>query len=62
MKLQFKGIFSDEHTIEDDNIHGDKPINGKVPMHDIKYFFNDEKHPVIFINTVHILRKYYSRS
>jgi hypothetical protein len=51
VKLEFKGIFSGEYSIEDDNIHGDKLVDGKVPLHDIKYYFNDEKHPVIFINT-----------
>jgi hypothetical protein len=51
VKIQFKGIFSGERTIEDDDTHGDKPINGKVRSHDIKYYFNDERHPIIFINT-----------
>ncbi len=51
IKLQFKGIFSCEHTIEDDNIHGDKTPDGKAPIHDIKYYFNNEMHPIIFINT-----------
>ena len=51
VKFQFKGIFSNEHGIEDDNIHGDKPIDGKVPIHEIKYYFNDERHPIVFINT-----------
>jgi hypothetical protein len=49
--LQFKGIFSCEYTIEYDNIHGDKPHFGKVPAHEIKYYFIDEMHPIIFINT-----------
>ena len=51
VKLQFKGIFSGKHSIEDDDIHGDKPVNGKVRSHDIKYYFYDERHPIIFINT-----------
>ncbi len=51
VRLQFKGIFSGKHSIDDDNIHEDNPVNGKVRMHDIKYYFNDEKHPIIFINT-----------
>lgn len=50
-KLQFKGIFSGENSIEADNIHGDKPVDGSIPIHDIKYYFNDERHPIIFINT-----------
>ncbi len=51
VKLQFRGIFSGEHGIEEDDIHGDKPENQKVRTHDIKYYFNDERHPIIFINT-----------
>ena len=51
VKLQFEGIFSGKYGVEYDNIHGDKPINGKVPLHDIKYYFNDQMHPIIFINT-----------
>ena len=59
VKLEFKGIFSDEYSIEDDNIHGDKRVDGKVPLHDIKYYFNDEKHPVIFINTANHAMSYH---
>ena len=33
VKFQFKGIFSGKHSIEDDDIHGDKPVNGKVISH-----------------------------
>jgi hypothetical protein len=51
IKFQFKGIFSNGHNIQDDNIHGDKPMDGKVPIHGIKYYFNDERHPIVFINT-----------
>ncbi len=51
IKFQFKGIFSGNHSIEDDDIHGDNPVNGKVRTHDIKYYFNEERHPIIFINT-----------
>jgi hypothetical protein len=50
-KFRFEGIYSNEHGIEHDNIHGDIPINGRVPTHNIKYYFNNEKHPIIFINT-----------
>ena len=50
-KFQFKGIFSGEHSIEDDNIHGDKPLSANIPTHDIKYYFNEKKHPIVFVNT-----------
>lgn len=51
IRLQFKGIFSREFTIEHDNIHGDKPQDGKIPIHYIRYYFNNEMCPIIFINT-----------
>ena len=50
-KFRFEGIYSNEHDIRYDNIHGDIPINGRVRTHCIKYYFNDENHPIIFINT-----------
>lgn len=52
ISLIFKDTYSDylnEHyTIEDDNIHGD---SGDEPEHSVMYYFQDKKHPVIFINT-----------
>jgi hypothetical protein len=47
--FKFEGIYSNGHDIHHDNIHGDTPINGRVPTHNIKYYFNDEKHPIIFL-------------
>jgi hypothetical protein len=48
ISLIFKGIYSDypnePHTLADDNIHYDKESN-------VKYYFQDTRHPVIFINT-----------
>jgi len=51
VKFQFKGIFSGKHHIQDDNIHEDRSIFGRVSTHGIKYYFNDERHPIVFINT-----------
>jgi hypothetical protein len=58
-KFRFEGIYSSEHDIHHDNIHGDIPINGKVRTHSIKYYFNDEKHPIIFINTANHAMSYH---
>jgi len=44
----FKNIYSDDHTLEDDNIHGDKE---NAPERIIKYYFINHNHPVVFINT-----------
>jgi len=49
--LQFPNIFSDSYTLKKDNIHGDNPKCGNVPNRHIKYYFIDEKHPIVFINT-----------
>jgi hypothetical protein len=52
ISLIFKGIYSDypnkSHTIKDDNIHGDTK---DVPDRSVRYYLQDKKHPVIFINT-----------
>lgn len=58
-KFQFKGIFSGEHSLEDDNIHGDKPLGGDIPTHEIKYYFNDKKHPIVFVNTANHAMSYH---
>ncbi len=44
----FENIYSGDHQLEDDSIHGDpKP----APERKIKYYFNDTKHPIVFVNT-----------
>ena len=53
ISLVFKDIYSDylnepPHNLEDDNIHGDRK---NAPEHRVMYYFQDKKHPVIFINT-----------
>lgn len=50
--LEFKGIYSGQNNIEEDEIHGDKTNStGKVPIHKIKYYFVSTYHPIVFINT-----------
>jgi hypothetical protein len=48
-KLIFQNIYSGKNDLEQDSIHGDsiKP----APEHDVKYYFIQKEHPVIFINT-----------
>ena len=50
--FEFIGIYSGENEIDKDSIHGDKvkPFE-KVPMHEIKYYFESVQHPIVFINT-----------
>lgn len=48
-KLIFYTTYSGKHGLEYDSIHGDsvKP----VPEHEVKYYFIQKEHPVVFINT-----------
>jgi len=48
-KLIFHGIYSGKHDLEYDSIHGDSVI--PAPEHDVKYYFIQQEHPVVFINT-----------
>jgi hypothetical protein len=48
-KFIFYNIYSEKYDLECDSIHGDS--GDSVLEHDIKYYFNTEKHPVLFINT-----------
>jgi hypothetical protein len=43
----FQKIYSDKHDLKYDTIHGDKEITYRP----IKYYFNNRKHPIVFINT-----------
>jgi|SRR5215217_292067 hypothetical protein len=43
----FQGIYSDKHDLKYDTIHGDKELTHRP----IKYYFNNRKHPIVFINT-----------
>lgn len=50
--FMFSGIYSNNHGIYDDDIHGDRPcFFRKIPIHKIKYYFSNKKHPIVFINT-----------
>jgi hypothetical protein len=48
-KFIFRDIYSERYSLEYDSIHGD--FGASAPEHDVKYYFNTEKHPVLFINT-----------
>jgi hypothetical protein len=47
--LRFTNIYSGSNDLEEDTIHGDP--EGDLPPHRVKYYANDYKHPIIFINT-----------
>ncbi len=47
--LRFSGIYSGNNNLEEDTIHGD--LGEDLPPHRVKYYANDYKHPIIFINT-----------
>lgn len=50
--LKFPDIYSNSDTLDDDSTHGDSTKWGKkTPSHKIKYYYSDEKHPIIFVNT-----------
>lgn len=46
----FEGIYSNNHELNADNIHGDK-APPPPPKRFIKYYFMNKNHPVVFINT-----------
>lgn len=48
----FRGIYSGNYGIAEDNVHEDKPdLEGKVPMRKVRYYFVNRRHPVVFVNT-----------
>lgn len=49
-KFIFENIYSGDSQLEADTIHGDPPPP-PIPEHGIKYYFNNDNHPVVFINT-----------
>lgn len=57
-KFQFRSIFSGKNDLEHDDVHENKPQNGNVASHEIKHFFIDEKHPIVFINTANHAMSY----
>jgi hypothetical protein len=38
------------HGLNEDDVHGDAPSEGKI-VHPISYYFLDYQHPIVFINT-----------
>ena len=55
-KFQFPGIFSGNYDLEHDDVHEDKC---NVPHRKIQYFFVDEKHPIVFVNTANHAMSYH---
>ncbi len=47
-KYVFESVYSGDHQLENDSIHGDPP---PAPERIIKYYFVGPNHPVVFINT-----------
>jgi hypothetical protein len=47
----FPGIFSGNSSLFDDNIHFDNPSKGSIEKRQVKYFFKNKKHPIVFVNT-----------
>ncbi len=52
VSLKFPGIYSGCDDLKHDTTHGDRKLLWiKAPLRDINYFYSDEYHPVIFVNT-----------
>jgi len=52
VSLRFPGIYSNNDDLKNDMTHGDKEsFWKKAPTHNIKYFYADTNHPIIFVNT-----------
>jgi hypothetical protein len=49
-RFVFEGIYSNNEEMNADSIHGDKSPP-PAPQHPVKYYFIDQNHPVVFINT-----------
>jgi hypothetical protein len=49
-RFTFAGIYSDKWDMNEDSIHGDK-TPPPAPQRPIKYYFENPKHPVVFVNT-----------
>jgi len=47
-KFIFENIYSDDHQLDHDSIHGDPP---DAPERSIKYYFISHNNPVVFVNT-----------
>ncbi len=52
VKLKFPGIYSNDEDLKADSTHGDKEgLLSSAPERDMLYFYSDQNHPVIFVNT-----------
>jgi len=51
--LQFPNIYSDFEGLKSDTKHGDNTFFGllQAKKHDISYYYSNERHPVVFVNT-----------
>ena len=50
--FRFPGIYSGDDTLFDDSTHFDKEgKDRRTHYHKIKYYFQDNNHPVVFVNT-----------
>jgi hypothetical protein len=49
-RFTFAGIYSGDNGMNEDSIHGDRTPQA-APEHSIKYYFVNDKHPVVFVNT-----------
>ena len=47
----FPGIFSGDSSLFDDSVHFDKPTKEALENRFVKYFYKDEIHPIVFVNT-----------
>ncbi|MHC1631963.1 MAG: hypothetical protein ACXQT4_06760 [Methanotrichaceae archaeon] len=50
-KFIFENIYSNGHDLVNDSIHGDKPSGNPPKEHNIRYYFANHNHPIVFINT-----------
>jgi len=58
-KFQFPSIYSGNKDLEHDDVHEDKLEYGNVPHRKIQYFFVNEKHPIVFVNTANHAMSYH---
>ena len=49
-RFTFEGIYSGKEGMNADSIHGDR-IPPPAPERPVKYYFRNQKHPVLFVNT-----------
>ncbi len=46
----FENIYSSDHGLNEDSIHGD-PLSDEEVAHPISYYFVEYNHPIVFVNT-----------